>query len=84
MWLHSGALGCDTCPEVYPDRGARGSTAMGARAKGWHIYEGLAADGETELCSHLCPPCVGTPRSALKKTESLPQDALLPLFSEAA
>lgn len=85
MWLPSGSLACDTCPEVYPGRGARGSTAMAARAKGWHIYEGAAADGETELIKHLCPPCVGTPRSPLRKPPpALPGDDLLPLFSEAA
>lgn len=85
MWLPKGSLGCDTCDDIYPDRGARGSTVTAARSKGWHIYEGVAADGETELSNHLCPKCVGTPRSPLKKApERLAGDALLPLFSEAA
>lgn len=83
MWLPNGSLSCDTCPTSYPSRGARGSTLMAARAKGWHIYEGPSETGE-ELVVHLCPPCVGTPRSMLPKVQRLAGDALLPLFSEAA
>ena len=83
MWLRSGSLQCDTCPTTYTSRGQKGTTATAARSKGWHIYEGLAADGETRLDKHICPPCIGSPRSPLKPapTHLEPQ---MPLFSDAA
>lgn len=88
MWLPRKGGGfdlqCDTSPDIYQDRGRKGSTLMAARAAGWHVYEGLASDGVTQMSSHLCPPCVGTNRSMPKKVAPLGEDQLLPLFSEAA
>lgn len=85
MWLRSDNLGCDGdgCESMYPSRGARGTTLTGARAKGWHIYDGIAADGQTPLSNHLCPRCVNSPRKDLKPAPA-PLDGQMALFSDAA
>ena len=83
MWLRSGSLGCDTCEVSYPSRGMRGTTATAARSKGWHIYEGVAADDVTPLVKHLCPRCVNSPRPNLKNAPPILENQM-PLFSDAA
>lgn len=84
MWLPSDDLGCDTCDATVYNMGARGTTLTKARVRGWHVYEGPSADGSRTLSTHLCPKCVGSPRSPLVKRDKLDDDVLLPLFSEAA
>lgn len=83
MWLPGDDLGCDTCDKIVYNMGARGTTLTKARARGWHVYEGPSAGG-TKLSSHLCPGCVGTPRSLPPAAKPMTHDQLIPLFSEAA
>jgi hypothetical protein len=84
MWLPNDDLLCDTCENCVYNQGARGSTLMRARARGWHVYDGPSADGSQTISSHLCPECVGSPRKGPQKREPMKDDIFLPLFSEAA
>lgn len=77
MWLKNGDLSCDTCGIVYEYDGPRIVVSNAARSKGWHLFQGASLTGK-QIDSHLCPECVGTPRSAPVKVERLEEDE--PLF----
>lgn len=60
-------LYCDnyaTCNEMVVDRGGASETRLAARAKGWHIFDGLTQGG-VEHHAVLGPQCVGSRRRSL-------------------
>lgn len=63
-------LSCNACPALYLSRGRRYDTLAGARARGWHCYDGPTYGGDKELSEHLCPSCAGNAKR-LPKIENL-------------
>lgn len=75
-WLDGGILSCDTCGTTlsYPVNTV--ALEQMARAKGWHCWSGRSMT-DKDIDVALCPECVGTPRTKLRKVEHLePQEPL--------
>lgn len=65
----------DVCRSKVLDRGPR--TEDHARAKGWHIWQGMTMGG-TEQKVTLCDKCVSAGRRMLKTVEALPNQYPIP------
>lgn len=61
MWTASGDLVCDmeSCAALQFDLGSKHKTLNAARARGWHLFDGVTMGGK-DLVQHLCEDCVGT------------------------
>lgn len=77
VWLRNGDLQCDTCDQVFESLGPRVAHIDAARAKGWHVFRGSSVTGK-DLDTALCPNCIGTNRSAVKKPPRFSEEE--PLF----
>jgi hypothetical protein len=73
--LTTSPLYCDNyaeCNSMILARGTRPDTVNHARAKGWHIYDGVTLSGQQHH-GVLCARCVDTKRRALNPApETLP------------
>lgn len=66
-------LRCDNyaiCHSEITEQGSRAATAERARAKGWHLFDGVTLGG-SRLISVLCRQCVGR-RQLERAPETLP------------
>lgn len=71
-------LYCDnyaTCGALVFDQGSPDRTRFKARARGWHIYDGMTYGGEQHH-GVLCPRCVGTTRKLSPAPDALEQEGL--------
>lgn len=65
----------DGCKGLILDQGGNQRTHAFARAKGWHLFDGLTM-GSEPIKVILCPSCIGTNRSRLPAPPPLLQGQL--------